>query len=184
MAAAASAKIAAPKPAAASPGLPGYSVSRPGGRCCVSGDAIAPGDTFMAILKDTPAGFERLDVSMAHWPSINVSEGLAYWRAVMPQPDAVKRKPFVDDEVLTQLFERLADTDEPNKIHFRFVLGLILMRKRLLVYEASDHVDGHDVWVVRRRGTDVKLMLRNPHLTEEQVTSVSTQLGQIMNEEL
>ncbi|MDB5328122.1 MAG: hypothetical protein JWM57_3691, partial [Phycisphaerales bacterium] len=150
------------------PGLPGYSVSRPAGKCAISGIDIHPGDTFMAILKDTPMGLERLDVSLAHWPEVNAAEGLAYWRAVMPQPDAVKKKPFVDDEVLTQLFERLADTDEPHKVHFRFVLGLILMRKRLLVYEASDHVDGHDVWIVRRKGNPEKLTLRNPHLTEEQ----------------
>ena len=28
-------------------------------------------------------------------------------------------------------FERLVDTTEPAKLNFRFVLGLILMRKRL-----------------------------------------------------
>ncbi|HEX8323674.1 MAG TPA: hypothetical protein VF595_07140 [Tepidisphaeraceae bacterium] len=173
------------KPAAAgSPGLAGYSVSRPGGRCAVSGSDILPGDTFMAVLKETPTGLERHDIATAHWADSHAAGVLAYWRAVMPKPDATKKKPFVDDEVLTQLFERLADTDDPHKVHFRFVLGLILMRKRILVYEASDHIDGHDVWLVRRRGVEGKLTLRNPHLTEEQVAAVSTQLGQIMNEEL
>lgn len=170
--------------AAAKPGLPGYSVSRPMGKCAISGTDIAPGDAFMAMLKESAEGLERVDVSLEQWPSVDHSQSLAYWRAVMPKPDAVKKKPFVDDEVLMQLFERLADTDEAHKVHFRFVLGLILMRKRMLVYEANEHIDGHDVWVVRRKGTDGKLILRNPHLTEEQVTAVSQQLGQIMNEEL
>ena len=165
-------------------GLPGYSVSRPLGRCAIRGTEFAPGDAFMAMLKETTIGLERLDISLDAWPEVNPADALAYWRAVMPKPDATKKKPFVDDEVLTTLFERLAETDEPHKVHFRFVLGLILMRKRLLIYEASDHVDGHDVWVVRRKGSDKKLILRNPHLTEEQVAAVSTQLGQIMNEEL
>ena len=178
------AKPNASPPPATSP-VPGiYAVGRPVGRCSISGNEIVPGDAFMAMLTETPAGLERLDVALDHWPQVDPAAALAYWRAVMPKPDAVKRKPFVDDEVLTQLFERLADTDEPHKVHFRFVLGLILMRKRILAYEASDHVDGHDVWVVRRRGQDARLMLRNPHLTEEQVAAVSSQLGQIMNEEL
>ena len=166
------------------PGQPGFSVSRPGGRCAVSGAEIVPGDAFMAMVKETPEGLERLDVSIAEWPNVDHADALAYWRAIMPKPDAVKKKPFVDDETLVTLFERLADADDPHKVHFRFVLGLILMRKRLLVYEASEHLNGHDVWIVRRRGTDSKYPLRNPHLTEEQVAAVSTQLGQIMNEEL
>ena len=40
-----------------------------------------------------------------------------------------KKKIFVDDQVLCEIFERLADTTEPPKLNFRFVLGLILMRK-------------------------------------------------------
>ena len=166
------------------PGQPGFNVSRPGGKCAISGVDIAPGDAFMAMVRETPAGLERLDVSEAEWPNVDHADALAYWRAVMPKPDAVKKKPFVDDETLVTLFERLAEAEDPNKIHFRFVLGLILMRKRLLVYEASEHLRGHDVWVVRRKGSDARFTLRNPHLTEEQVTAVSTQLGQIMNEEL
>jgi hypothetical protein len=175
---------AKPAVTGANPGIAGYSVSRPAGKCALSGVDIQPGETFLALLRETPAGLERLDISLAQSPQADTSNALAHWRAVMPQPDAVKKKPFVDDEVLTQLFERLSDTEEPLKVHFRFVLGLILMRKRILIYEASDHIDGHDVWVVRRKGQTDKLILRNPHLTEEQVTAVSTQLGQIMNEEL
>lgn len=171
---------AKPPAAAAQP----YAVSRPAGRCAVTGQALPPGTPFMAMLKDTAAGLERVDVSLDAWPQVDAAEALAYWRAVMPQPDQVKKKPFVDDETLVTLFERLADTDEPHKIHFRFVLGLILMRKRVLLYEASDHVDGRDVWVIRRKGSDVRLKLLNPHLSEDQVAAVSTQLGQIMNEEL
>ena len=84
-------------------------------------------------------------------------------------PRPVKPKRFVDDEVLCELFEKLADAPEPAKVNFRFVLGLILMRKRLLAYEASRDGDaaGHDVWVVRRRGQADRLDLLNPHLDEQ-----------------
>ncbi len=65
----------------------------------------------------------------------------------MPRPEE-KKKLFVDDQVLCDLFERLAEVTEPAKVNFRFVLGLILMRKRLIVYETTRHDDGKDVWVV------------------------------------
>jgi hypothetical protein len=96
-----------------------------------------------------------------------------------------KKKLFVDDEVLCQLFERLAETTEPAKLNFRFVLGLILMRKRLIIYENS-HTDdaGRETWQVRFKGKDQMLDLLNPKLDESQIQDVSTQLGEILNEEL
>jgi hypothetical protein len=101
----------------------------------------------------------------------------------MPVAEA-KKKIFVDDEVLLELFERLADVTEPAKLNFRFVLGLILMRKRLLIYE-NTRLDGEkEFWTVRRRGRDGNLDLLNPRLGEEQITEVSQQLSQVLNEEL
>ena len=64
------------------------------------------------------------------------------------------------------------------------MLGLILMRKRMLLYESSREVDGRDLWTVRFKGKEDRLDLLNPHLNEEQVTEVSRQLGEILNEEL
>jgi len=86
--------------------------------------------------------------------------------------------------VLCELFERLKDTVEEPKLNFRFVLGLILMRKRMLVYESSRSEDGKDIWTMRFRGKDDRLDLLNPRLTEQQVAEVSQQLGEILNEEL
>jgi len=90
----------------------------------------------------------------------------------------------VDDEVLCTLFERLADTSEPAKVNFRFVLGLILMRKRIVLFETSRQEEGRDVWVVRLKGREDRLDLVDPKLTESQVADVSQQLGEILNEEL
>ena len=87
------------------------------------------------------AGFERLDISMSAWPEFDKKDLLASWQTTMPQAEQ-KKKIFVDDEVLCGLFERLADATEPAKINFRFVLGLILMRKRLLNYETTRNDQG------------------------------------------
>lgn len=170
--------------APAKPNANGYSVARPVGKCAQSGRDILPGEKMMALLRETPVGLERVDISMEAWPTVNHEDALAYWQNVMPAPEQQKKRLFVDDEVLATLFERLADTTEPNKIGFRFVLGLILMRKRVLVYESTETENGQNVWVVRFKGKEPKLRMTDPHLTEEQIKSVTGQLGEIMNEEL
>ena len=137
----------------------------------------------MAALRETPTGFERLDVCLNCWDAFDKTDLVGFWKTSMPLVEQKKRL-FVDDEVLCQLFERLHDTTEPAKLNFRFVLGLILMRKRLIVYETTRHDDGKDVWVVRLKGKDQRLDLTDPKLNEQEMTEVSQQLGQILNEEL
>ena len=141
----------------------------------------------MAALRETPVGFERLDLCLECWNGFDRAGLLGFWRTTMPQPQA-KKKVFVDDNVLCELFERMGSAEEAAKLNFRFVLGLILMRKRMLVYE-NNRVEGtapqdREMWVVRFRGKEEKLDLLNPRLSEEQVVEVSRQLGEILNEEL
>ncbi len=161
----------------------GYEVARPGGRCAVSGREIVPGEKYMAALREMPEGMERLDVAMECWEQVPREDLLGYWQTTMPHPQQ-KKKVFVDDEVLCNLFERLAETQEPLKLNFRFVLGLILIRKRLLVYESSRVEGGRDIWAVRFKGRQELLDLVDPKLDEPQMQEVSRQLGEILNEEL
>jgi len=170
---------AAPAPSTKS----GYDVPRPLGKCAVSGADILPGQKFMAAIRETPTGLERLDIGLDCWDAFDRANLLGFWQTTMPRPEE-KKKLFVDDEVLCTLFERLADVTEPAKVNFRFVLGLILMRKRLIVYETSRHDEGRDVWVVRMKGRDERLDLTDPKLNEQEMTEVGGQLGQILNEEL
>lgn len=161
----------------------GYSVARAQGKCHVSGKAINPGDKFMAAVRETPLGLERLDIAPEYWDAFDKKDLLGYWHATMPEPTA-KKQVFVDDAVLCELFERLAEASEPAKLNFRFVLGLILMRKRMLVYETTHVENEKEIWTVRLKGKDEKLDLLNPKLDEQQVAEVSTQLGEILNGEV
>ena len=101
----------------------------------------------------------------------------------MPRPEQ-KKKLFVDDAVLCELFERLSDVAEPAKVNFRFVLGLILMRKRLVIYDNTVRDGEREIWKVRMKGKQEQLDLLNPKLDEEQTREVSTQLGEILQQEL
>ena len=173
----------AAQPQATRPQQGGYEISRPHGRCHVTGNPIEAGTRFMAALRETPGGFERIDVALEAWPQFDRLDVLAHWQTVMPRPEQ-KKKLFVDDQVLCELFERLGPALEATKVSFRFVLGLILMRKRMLIYETSRSEADREIWSVRFKGRDDRMDLTNPQLDEQQVLEVSQQLGEILNEEL
>ena len=160
-----------------------YEVAPSQGKCFVSGRAIAKGEKFVAALRETETGFERVDVTVDHWEQFDRAGVIAFWQSVLPEHEQ-KKKQFVDDQVLCDLFERLSTATEANKISFRFVLGLILMRKRLLIYEGSRREGDTTIWSVRMKGRQDLISLFDPKLDERQMTDVTGQLGQILNEEL
>ena len=137
----------------------------------------------MAALVETPTGYGRVDLSLECWPGWDRRNAVAFWQTVMPRPEQ-KQKLFVDDAVLCDLFERLGSADEPAKVNFRFVLGLILMRKRLVIYESTRNEAEREIWRVRMKGGEAMLDLMNPKLDEERVRQVSQQLGEILLQEL
>lgn len=159
-----------------------WDIQRTAGVCAGTGRKLEPSEEYVAALIDGQDHFERRDFSLAYWEE-QKPEVYSYWKTHIPEPNQ-KKSLFVDDEVLVNFFERLADETEPIKIHFRFVLALILMRKKRLKYEDSRREEGKEIWRMRFvKETDTHNVV-NPHLTDEQITEVSQELSSILQSEL
>ncbi|MCK5113177.1 MAG: hypothetical protein KAR11_00245 [Phycisphaerae bacterium] len=104
---------------------------------------------------------------------------LGVWRTHIPHPEE-KKKLLIDNALLVNFFERLEGHEDLSKLKFRYVLTLILMRKRLLNYEGMTTEDGVDIWKMRLRGTERFYKVIDPKLDEEQISEVSASLGEIM----
>ena len=158
-----------------------WDIHKPTGVCSGTGRAIEPDEEFIATLVETPQGLERRDYCAEYWIA-NKPEVYCYWKSVMPKDDR-KKKIFVDNDMLLAFFERLATETDEEKINFRFVLTLVLMRKRLVKYDSSETIDGKEVWTVKITGQDEKAEVVNPNLTEDKIEQLSEQLGQILQVE-
>ncbi len=166
-----------------------YEIARASGRCAATGQPIEPGAPYMATLceRESEEGFDRLDFSLGAWERGDRPARLfSAWRATMPEPSR-KTKPLVDDEVLLNLFQRLADDEQPMRIAYRFVIALILLRKRLLKHDSTQRQGERVVWLMRLRGDEPgtpPLEVIDPRLSTDQVREVSDQLGEILRGEL
>lgn len=207
-----------------------YEIPKTSGVCASTGRTLEPGETYYATLVDVPPeerepqpaegsaeasqarakpdaaaslGFRRLDVSAEAWEQGFRPQGLfSFWKSTVPQPNA-KKKLFVDDAVLMNLLRRLADTTEPQRLAFRYVLALILMRKKLLRYDGSTKktvaVDGEEreqtFWLLTPKldvtkghfgkwNEEETLEVLDPKLDEPQIEQVTQQLGEILEAEL
>jgi len=128
-------------------------------------------------------GLERRDFSLQAWEGGHRPERLfSFWRTVVHAPHE-RRKILVDDDVLLDLFHRLAEDARAQREAFRFVLGLILMRKRLLRFDGRRQEGEREIWLMRPRGSAPELPaipLVNPNLSDDDVRELSAQLGEIL----
>lgn len=149
------------------------------GQCSGTEREFEIGEDYFAALVEGAEGLERRDFSVDYWNEAK-PDVFCFWKTRMPNPEQ-KKKIFVNDEMLMAFFERLAEETAPEKINFRFVLTLILMRKRKLKYDGCKIDDaGKEVWTLRVTGQDRFEKVVNPHLSEDQIEGLTSQMGQIL----
>lgn len=159
-----------------------WEIDKPLGQCSGTGRKIEPGQEYFAALVETPEGLQRRDFCADYWQQ-QKPDVFCYWKTKLPEPGR-KKQLFVDDQMLMAFFDRLAAESEPEKINFRFVLTLILMRKRLLKYDSSRTEDDKEIWRLRIVGDKEFVEVVNPHLDEGQIEQLSSQLSEILQVDL
>lgn len=199
-----------------------YDIERPTGRCAFTDRELEPGETYFATLielsdeqidelkkqaeadgkklkPEAALGLKRLDVCHEKWAEGARPEQLfSYWKSTVPEPNQ-KKKMFVDDAVLMNLLKRLEDTDDPERLAFRYVLALILMRKKLVRYDGVETrgsgEDAVSLWKLTPKlnlskgplgkwDENSSLLVLDPKLDESRIEEVTGQLGEILEGDL
>jgi hypothetical protein len=82
-----------------------------------------------------------------------------------------------------QLFEHLADTADEYAQRFRYVLALVLMRKRRLKVVESRRMAGGrgESLTLRETGTDRRHEVSCPGISDEEVRSVADRLREVLD---
>lgn len=163
-----------------------YPISRPAGVCAATGAPIGVGERFVAALveREESEELERQDFSERAWregarPAAPLRV-FACWRAAMPAPGAKPRTILLGDDELLDLFEQLGEAEEPRRQAFRYLLALLLIRKKLLRYEGQRP----GVLLVRRKGEGPELPaveILDPGSASEALGAAIEQLGEIMD---
>jgi hypothetical protein len=157
-------------------------INKPLGECSGTGRKIAPGEEYFGALVETDQGLERRDFSKEYWDKEKPAV-FCFWKSRLASPDE-KKELFVSDEMLMAFFERLAPETDPEKVNFRFVLTLVLMRKRRLKYDGTRMDEGREIWRLRIPGEKDAVDVVNPHLDESQIDQLTSQIGQILQADL
>lgn len=160
-----------------------WEISKTTGRCAITHRAFSEGEAYFAALFETPEGPERRDYAVEAWTTPPPG-CFCYWRARVPVREEKANPVAVDHETLIHLFCRLEDEESEMKQQFRFVLALLLMRKRRLKFQQRVREGEREYWQMRLVRDDSIHRVLNPRLTDEEVERLGGQLTAILSGEV
>jgi hypothetical protein len=148
-------------------------------RCSVTGQEIHPGEHYYSVLLEEDGKFVRKDFSVEAWRG--APEGaFSFWKGRLSPPQQGKRRLPIDDEMLMECFQRLEGQLEPSRLRFRYVVALLLMRRRRLRFEQSEQDGSQEVLWLRCTRTGARHAVVNPGLTDEELETVQEDVFQAL----
>ena len=147
--------------------------------CSVSRRELKPGEAFFSVLIEENDGeTKRLDIAAEHWTG-PPQHCVGWWRTSNPETSDKKIK-LAPNDILLDLFEQFsADLTKPE---MRYVLALLLIRRRLFRYEREEETDetGEKTLVVYSIKQNMNYEIPVVHLTSGQLEDVQTQLASLL----
>ncbi len=147
-------------------------------RCAASGRALQAGERFYSVLLEEDGKLVRRDYSSEAWQGPPPG-AFSFWSGRI-SADLGQRQPQIDDDMLLECFDRLQGNIEPERISFRYVLALLLMRRKRLRFEEA-RTDGDEEYLHLRCSRTGNLhRVLNPGLTEEEMAAVQDEVFKVL----
>ena len=156
-----------------------FDIQGPTRVCAATGRALAPGERFYAALTDEAGKFVRRDFAADAWAGPPAG-AVAHWAGRVPASDR-PRKPTFNDGLLMDCFHHLEAATEPDRVNFRYVVALLLMRRRRLKFEdVRRAADRSHVLVVRDARTGARHEVADPRLAEAEIAAVQDEVFRVL----
>lgn len=147
-------------------------------RCSISGRELRPGERYYTALLEEGDHFLRKDYSSEAWQG-PPTDAFSYWTGKVPEAED-EHKPRFDDNLLEECFHRLEGQTEPGKVNFRYVVALLLMRRKRLKFEQIVKDGPEEKICVSCTGTGEKHQIVNPRLSDEEMARVQEEVFKVL----
>jgi hypothetical protein len=155
-----------------------YQIHGPARVCAATGRELRPGEAVLSVLRDEDGQFVRTDYSADAWPGPPAG-AIAWWAGRIPEAGRVG-KPTINDDLLVDCFEHLADTADPARQKFRYVVALLLMRRKRFKFEDARKRDERESLVVRDAKSGRRFEVDDPQLTEPEMDAVRDEVFRVL----
>lgn len=159
-----------------------WNMPRRSDQCAACAKTFDPGQPLTAYLFETDAGYLRQDYCQTCHPPAE-PQPLGSWQTRRPEP-ATRRAISFDTASIYAFFQQLEDADTTRAEQLRFLLALLLWRKKALSLERTASTADAEVWEFAAPKSDIVHRVRRPVLSEDELEQLSGQIEQLMSGEM
>jgi hypothetical protein len=155
-----------------------YQIEASTRRCAITGRELRPGEKYYSVLLEEGGKFVRQDYGYEAWQGPPAGT-FSFWLGRLPAEDE-NRRARIDDDMLLDCFQRLEGQTDPGRVNFRYIVALLLMRRRRLKFEEARTERGSEVLCLRCVRTRVQYRVIDPQLTEEECAAVQEEVFRVL----
>lgn len=154
--------------------------------CCYTGEAFADGDQFYTCIFVDPEsdGYIRRDYATTHWALIRKNLDPApysFWKSTYEAPVAENKTDAIEAHSAEATLRRMIDADDPATENARFILALMLERKKTLrPMDEKEEPSGRKLIFYEHRQTGEVFIVADPQLRLEDVENVQREVASLL----
>ena len=153
--------------------------------CFVTGQPFVENEPFYTALFEDGGdedGFIRRDYSVAAWKQERAQlKPFSHWRSLYEPPSTEPaRREVVEKEGAESLLRRLIDEDSPLTENTRFILALMLERKKTLKETDSRSLGSARLRIYEHGKTGEVFIIRDPQLKLDQLESIQREVSDML----
>jgi hypothetical protein len=162
-----------------------WKIRAPSDHCSLSGAAFADGEVFYTCLSELPGeeGYLREDFSESSWEQVKEQRSpFSFWRSVFeakPPVDPEAGQPLRKNDAESLLF-RLQEEDSPTTLRTRYILALMLERKRILRPVSHETDAERPVLVYEHAKSGEVILVTDPRIRLEEVEEVEREVRELL----
>jgi hypothetical protein len=154
-------------------------VAKPPDQCAACNRALKAGEEYVATVVATPEGFIRQD-RCVECSLVQKANVFSFWKGRRAQEKS-GAPPRLDFDSLLELLRRLDGRDDASSCRLRWIVTILLLRRRYVQIANRSTADGVETLEVKPRHEDRTFLVRDPKLSPEDFESLHEDLSRIFN---
>lgn len=154
-------------------------------RCELTGEPFADEEDFYTCIFDDPEsdGFLRKDYSMDSWKKIHETldpPPFSFWRSTYKAPVQEEEEKPLEDHSVEGMLRRFIEEDDPGTENARYILALMLERKKTLVPTDARETESRKLLFYEHADTGDVFIVADPGLRLSEIEAVQAEVSELL----
>ena len=155
------------------------------GMCAQTQKRFEDGEVFYTVIFDDTEsdGFIRRDFSEAVWKEMSGGfdpPPFSFWKSVYKAPAQVEEEKTFKQNSIEAMLHRMIEEDRPATENARYILALMLERKKILLPTETKDTDNRKLLFYEHKDTGSVYIVADPGLHLEEVGAIQEEVAELL----